>query len=584
MLSSNSRRAALALVLLLACGAPVLAGNRITPPPKVELAWNRFYDNEELLAAFKVLEKAHPEWLRIRSIGKSSQGRDLWMAIVGDPEVPEGARPAMYIDGNIHGNEIQGAEVCLYTVWYLLEKRDSLEAIRELLARVDFYVLPTVNPDGRHAWFHGIGTAHTPRSGLSPLDEDRDGRVDEDGPDDLDGDGEITSMRRRVESGGTHRPHPEEPRRLIRAEPGDDAPYQVLGWEGIDNDGDGELNEDGPGGYDMNRNFPGDWGPGWLQHGAGAYPLCFPETRAIAEFIGGHPNIAAAQSYHNVGGMVLRGPGSRGPDYPGEDRRVFDSLGETGKRMLPHYVYKALGRDLYPARGTFLCWAFEQRGIFAFTNELWARGQYSGQDAGDDHDAARVERMKWDDEMEHGRHFRPWRPYLHPLYGEIEIGGMSRAIGRVPPVFMLEELCHRNMAFTLHHAREMPELELWAPEVTALDGGLFRVRAEVRNKRLTPTRAAYARLRGVGLPDFFSISVPGGRVLAGGLLGGPPMRERVEGQQHRPARLVIESGVPSHGAVRAEWIVAHPGGSLKIELEYKSEKGGRVLYPAGGNR
>ncbi len=132
---------------MLALSAPAVAQNPVTPPPKVPLAWNRFYDNEELLSALRQLEKAHDGWLRVTSIGKSSQGRDLWLATLSDPERrPDEARPAIYIDGNIHGNEIQGAEVCLYTIWYLLENRESRMPVRDLLKRVTFHVLPSVNP------------------------------------------------------------------------------------------------------------------------------------------------------------------------------------------------------------------------------------------------------------------------------------------------------------------------------------------------------------------------------------------------------------------------------------------------------
>jgi hypothetical protein len=64
------------------------------------------------------------------------------------------------------------------------------------------------------------------------------------------------------------------------------------------------VNEDGAGGYDMNRNWPADWQPEWIQGGAGPYPLNWPETRAIGDFLLAHPNVAALQSYHNAGGMM----------------------------------------------------------------------------------------------------------------------------------------------------------------------------------------------------------------------------------------------------------------------------------------
>jgi hypothetical protein len=562
---------------VLAAAAPG-QDNPVSPAPRVPLAFDRFYDYGETVEALRRLESAHRPFLRLRPIGKSAGGRTLWVATVLDPDGPaEADRPAMYIDANVHGNEIQGTEVCLYTIWYLLENRGRLPRIRDLLRRVVFHVVPSVNPDARESWFHEPNTAHRPRSGLMPVDEDRDGRADEDGPDDLDGDGEITRMRKRVESGGTHREDPLRPGVMVRAAPGESAPWLLLGEEGLDNDGDGKLNEDGPGGYDMNRNFPGDWAPAWIQHGAGDYPLCFPETRAVAEFLLAHPQIAAAQSYHNTGGMIIRGPGTRPPpDYPPEDVAVYDELGRNGEGMLPHYRYLVLGKDLYRARGTFLCFAYEVCGAFAFTNELWSRDQY-GPRYGEDGGGRREGAHRWDEEMEHGRNVRAWKTFEHPQYGEVEIGGLARTFGRVPPPFMLQELCHRNAAFTLHHADQMPLLRIAPPEVEAVGPGLFRVRAEVRNERLIPTRSARARLHGIGLPDFLELTTAVGRVVAGGLREGEPLRETVIPQAHRPHRLRVEGGVPSRGRILAEWIVLASGAeSISLTLTYRSEKGGRI--------
>ncbi len=593
----NRAMRSLLLVALFLCPASLSIsddGNPVTPRPKVDLAFNRFYDYDEMTAALKELERAHPGWLTIEWIGKSVQGRDLLLVTLADPEGRKAAeKPAMYIDANVHGNEIQGTEVILYTIWYLLEQKGRLERVDDLLDRVAFYFMPTVNPDARHAWFHGPSTPHTPRTGLRPVDNDRDGRADEDGPDDLDGDGSITNMRKKVAQGGTHRLDPEDPRRLVRVAPGEEGDYLRLGWEGIDNDDDGLVNEDGPGGYDMNRNFPGDWRPSFIQHGAGDYPLCFPETRAVADFVLDHPNIAAAQSYHNTGGMILRGPGHKaeGP-YPRRDIGVFDRLGEDGERILPHYDYRILYADLYPVRGGFVTWLYEGLGIFAFTNELWNSSQYSGKTEEEvDHEdetaraRRRRERLRFDDEVELGRHFQPWRPFRHPLYGDIEIGGMTKASSRVPPVFMLEELCHRNMAFTLHHAAEMPRLSIGEPFVTDLGGGVFRVRAEVDNQGLIPSISEQARRSRIGLPDFFSIEVTGGTVTGGGRLEGEAFLERVVPAEQRPDRLSIEGGVPSHGRVRAEWIVSRYGtGDLEFRLAYRSQKGGTVTRRATGAR
>jgi hypothetical protein len=445
--------------------------------------------------------------------------------------------------------------------------------VKELLDRVVLYVLPSQNPDGRDWWIHGANTAHSSRSGKIPTDDDRDGLFDEDPPNDLDGDGSITQMRKKVEKGGTHVTDPDDPRLMRPAKPNEVGTWVLLGSEGIDDDGDGNINEDPPGGYDMNRNWPSDWQPNHIQYGAGSYPLSDPECRAIADFILAHKNIAALQSFHNAGGMILRGPGAQSyGEYPGEDVEVYDRLGRTGEEILPHYRYLVIWKDLYSVRGGFVTWAYEGLGIFSFTNELWTSPQYGikpGSEGKGD-----LDRLKWDDHVELGDKFVDWHPFKHPFFGDVEIGGFKKDTGRVPPTFMLEEMCHRNMAFTLYHAGEMPKLEWDAPEVVEAGPGLWRVRVEVRNVKSIPTRSAVARQRGMGLPDRFTISPRNGKVLAGGRRVGSYGQEQTELVENRPERLLIDGGVKGYGRLRVEWLLSCPAGRPDFGLRYEAEKGG----------
>jgi hypothetical protein len=551
--------------------ASLLAQTTRPSAPKVEIAFNRYYDYGELLAQFDRIAKAWPDLVTVATIGKSFQGRDLVVATVGSRAgTPHERRPAMWIDANVHGNEIQGSEVCLYTLWYLTENYSKNPKVRELLDRVVLYVLPSQNPDGRDYWFHQANTAHSSRSGQMPRDDDRDGVADEDPPNDLDGDGSITQMRKKVEKGGSHVQDPDDPRLMRLAKPEENGTFVILGSEGIDDDGDGAINEDDPGGYDMNRNWPSDWQPNWVQFGAGDYPLSFPECRAVADFILAHENIAALQSYHNTGGMILRGPGAQSyGEYPSEDVEVYDKLGKTGEEMIPHYRYLVLWKDLYTVRGGFVTWGYEGLGIFALTNELWTSPQYAGGKS-----LSERERLLWDDRVELGEKFVAWRPFKHPFHGDVEIGGFRKDTGRVPPTFMLEEMCHRNMAFTMFHASEMPKLEWDPPEVAEVSPGLWRVRLEIRNTKAIPTRSAVARNKKIGTPDRLTIIPRNCKVLAGGRLVGPFGREKPEAVEHRPERLLIDGGIRGNGRLRVEWQLACPAGKPEFGLRYEAQKGG----------
>lgn len=547
---------------------PAPSGAKVYPPPKVELAFNRLYDYPELAAALRALVAAHPDLLALHSLGKSVEGRDLWCVTINNKETgPDRSKPAMYVDGNIHGNEIQGAEACLYLIWYLAENRARVPALKALTDERAFYVVPTVNPDGRAHWFNRPNTTNSSRSGVAPRDDDRDGVADEDDYDDINGDGQVTLMRRKNPN-GRFKSSPDDPRQLVAVRPGEKGEYDLLGVEGIDNDGDGRVNEDPPGGYDMNRNWPADWQPDHVQFGAGDFPLSWPETRATAEFILAHPNVAGVQAFHNAAGMILRGPGhsSRQGEYPAGDDRVAAELGRVGERMIPFYRSLVIHKDLYDVHGGFVNWTYEHLGIVSFTNELWNGNQLLGRPEppatatgrpsrrGDENDE-----LFASDKLLFGATFVPWAPFKHPLYGDIEVGGFVKQSQRIPPTFMIEELCHRNAAFVVYHADQMPRVEWDGPgvKVERLGPGAFAVTAAVRNTRLIPSVTEQAARHKVGLPDTLSLAGDGLTVVSGGPLVDADTGE-VAPVEHHPATLRLENGVGA-APVRVRWFVRGEG-------------------------
>jgi murein tripeptide amidase MpaA len=157
------------------------------------------------------LQKAYPELIKLESIGKSYENREIWVLTVTNLKNGNHLeKPGFYIDGNIHASELQGTEISLYTVWYLVENYYENQFIRELLDEKVFYIIPTTNPDGRENYMKQPNTVSSPRSGTVPVDDDGDGLIDEDTFDDLNGDGHITQMRRRSPNGNFNA-DPEDP-------------------------------------------------------------------------------------------------------------------------------------------------------------------------------------------------------------------------------------------------------------------------------------------------------------------------------------------------------------------------------------
>ncbi|HSP12866.1 MAG TPA: M14 family metallopeptidase [Salegentibacter sp.] len=534
--------------------------------PEVQVSWNRYYTYEGMVDIMEKIAKAHPELAKLESIGKSYEGRDIYVLTIsdfnsGDP----GKKPAMYIDGNIHSNEIQGTEFSLYTAWYLTEMFDELDFIRELLEDKTFYINPSINPDARNDYMNEPNTPHSPRSGMIVLDNDGDGEAGEDGFDDLNEDNHITMMIRKSPT-GRYIKDPMDDRKLIRVAAEEKGEYEMLGYEGIDSDGDGEVNEDGIGYYDPNRDWGWKWQPDYIQRGAYKYPFSLPENRAVMEFVMKHPNIAGAQSYHNYGGMILRGPGAEedAETYNREDVEIYDAIARKGEEMIPGYRYLVVYKDLYSVFGGELDWFYGGRGIYTYSNELMVSYLYFHENQGRGN---QEEELKVDRYLTFGDAFVDWDEYDHPQYGKIEIGGFKKNFGRAHPGFLLEQDAHRNMAFSVYHAYHTPKISISDVKEENLGGGLKQVTATIYNERLMPTHSSQDLKYKIERPDYVSIS--GAKVVAGMVVNDEDFN-KVEEQEVNPKTIKVKN-IPGMEAVKVRWIIS---GGRNYSIKVDSAKGG----------
>src|SRR4030095_6674617 len=133
-----------------------------------------------------------PEIFRVESIGKSYEGRDIWLATVTNVETgPDIEKPGFLVEPNITALEVTGTTAALHLLDKLLRGYGSDPKVTRCLDSRVFYVVPRLNPDGAE-----LALADRPRfvrSSVRPyprLDE-QDGLHEED----IDGDGGILMMR-----------------------------------------------------------------------------------------------------------------------------------------------------------------------------------------------------------------------------------------------------------------------------------------------------------------------------------------------------------------------------------------------------
>ncbi len=246
-----------------------------------ELTFDRYHKPEERAATLGEMARANPGIARIHSLAKTPGGRDLVVLEIG-PETgnTEKSLPAVFIAADMEGTVPISGEAALYLAQLVLEKPD-------LRADRTWYILPCGNPDAAARYF-AKPLYRCPRN-ITPVNDDRDDRTDEDGPDDLNGDGYITQMRVKDLS-GEWIPVPGEPRLLKKADwaKGEKGLFKLYP-EGLDNDGDGRYGEDGPGGVNLGIAFPHLFK--YHLPASGLWPGSEKETFALLKFFDEHREV-----------------------------------------------------------------------------------------------------------------------------------------------------------------------------------------------------------------------------------------------------------------------------------------------------
>lgn len=471
----------------------------------MELKYDHYYLYEELESALKGLAEKYPSLMTLESAGKTPEGRDIWAVTITDTSAGcPSQKPAFYFDGNHHAGEVTGSMISVYIIDYLLKNFGKDERATKILKRYTVYAIPRVSPDGAEVYLTTPETLRSvPRPYPHPNPEEKEGLY----PADIDGDGEILLMRVK-DPAGEWKVSPKDPRALVRRGPDEDEGtfYRVY-TEGLIRDYDGGPVKPAPPkwGIDLNRNYPYGWAPDTRQPGAGEFPLSEPETRAVAEFIASHPNIALAFTFHTTGGVILRVPGSHpASKSPRRDIQTLIAIGEmgteeTGYPCIPCYEDFSGGSPDSFSTGAFDDWLYEHRGVLSYTVETWNQAQRAGvaqwprrpkSPKEQEEDFLRL--LEWNDRELGGAGFEPWRPFDHPQIGPVEIGGWrTKFVVQNAPRAFLEAECYKNCMFSLRAMMTLPRLELDKVAVKPLGGGVYELNALVRNLGYLPTSGSY---------------------------------------------------------------------------------------------
>ncbi|MBW3623923.1 MAG: carboxypeptidase [Armatimonadetes bacterium] len=541
-----------------------------------DIRFDTYYRYDDLTRLLHAYAEEYPRLVKVESIGKSYEGRYIWLATVTNADTgPDTEKPALWVDGNIHASEVSASAAALYLLNALVTGYGSDPEITRCLDTRAFYVCPRLNPDGAE-W----ALADVPRIVRSstrpyPYDEEPFGGLV---TEDIDGDGRMLSMRI-PDPNGPWKPCPDEPRLLVRRDPTETGgSYYRLLPEGRLEEYDGVLVSIQPKKerLDLNRNFPAHWRQEFEQRGAGPYPTSEPEVRSLVHFIATHPNVTGGALFHTYSGVLLRPYGTESDEaFPAEDLWTYQKIGEKGKEVTGYPAVSVYHDFKYHPKevitGVADDWLYDHLGMFFWTVEIWSPQRQAGIEEYKFIDWYRehpleddLKMLRWSDQALGGKGYVDWYEFEHPQLGKVEIGGWDALYAfRNPPPEYLEREIARFPEWLVWHLLISPKLEIYETDVKPLGKRTYRVRLVVHNTGWLPTYVTKKALeKKVVRAVVCEIELPEGATLESG-----KRREEIGQLEGRAYKSPAPYGGsdPTEDRAKVEWVVHAPeGGAVKV--------------------
>ena len=311
--------------------------------------WTHYHNYTEIASILIQINQSYPSIASVFSIGKSWQNRDIYCIKLTN-KTRQAIKPQVFFVGYHHAREAITAELTLYFVTYIVTNFGTNATVTRMLNSSEIYVVVALNVDG----FSLFQSNDWQRKNARPVDEDNDGRLDEDPPQDLNHDGLVEQL--------INYTNPSYP--------------TFIQWEGTDQDGDGKIAEDWIGGVDPNRNYDYAWSDGDSDPNSEIYkgpsPFSEPETQALRNLVLSH-NFTYALSYHSGAEVILYPWGYTFATTPNNAKYV--SIAQNLSIITGGTKYEQ-SSSLYLSYGTWDDWMYGTAHVKSLTCEIFNNATY----------------------------------------------------------------------------------------------------------------------------------------------------------------------------------------------------------------